>query len=226
MISDSGPDELRTRLRNVLWLGGGTGAGKSTVARALSEKYGWQLYEGDVEERRSHVARVSEERYPYFARFLAQTMDERWVHSTPDEMFARMPAAHGESLELIVEDLLEREGDDVVLVEGHHFPPEPLTTLLSGAGQACWLLPTPGFRALALERRGGMWRMPNETSDAGRALANRLRRDALYTVLMARQAAALGLPTLEVHSQPLEDVAAWVERQFLQYLRAAPDRPG
>jgi hypothetical protein len=218
-------EELRNQLRNVLWLGGGTGAGKSSVARVLSERHGWLVYDGDVEERRSHVARVSETRYPYFAAFLAQTMDDRWVSATPEEMLGQMPAVHGESLALIVEDLLERDGAKVLLVEGHHFPPAALAPLISGSGQACWLLPTPGFRAVALERRGGMWRMPNETSDPGRAMANRLTRDALYTELMAAQAAALGLPSLEVYGQPLEAVAEWVERRFLGYLAAAPDRP-
>ena len=38
-----------------------------------------------------------------------------------------------------IEDLLEREYEGVVVVEGHHFMPGHLAPLLSGAGQACWL---------------------------------------------------------------------------------------
>jgi hypothetical protein len=211
---------LKAVLANTLWLGGATGSGKSTVASALAAKHGWRVYVGDVEERDSHLKRITSERYPYFARLLAKTMDERWVDPTPNQLLDDMAAFHGESLALIVEDLLEREYKGPALVEGHHFMPRQLAPLLSGPGQACWLLATPGFRVQAFERRGNMWRMPNETRDPALAMRNRLGRDALYANEMAIQAAELGLPALEVHGQPLEEVTAWVEARFLAYLAA------
>lgn len=213
-------DHLDAALANTLWLGGATGSGKSTVASALAAKHNWRVYVGDVEERDSHLKRITPDRYPYFARLLAKTMDERWVDPTPDQLLDDMPAFHGESLALIIEDLLEREYEGVVVVEGHHFMPRHLAPLLSGSGQACWLLATPGFRVHAFERRGNMWRMPNETRDPARAMRNRLGRDALYANAVAGQAAELSLPALEVHGQPIEEVTAWVEERFLSYLAA------
>jgi hypothetical protein len=210
--------EIAERLRNVLWLGGGTGSGKTSVARELVQRHGWRLYEGDLEERQSHLPRITPERYPYFARLLSKSIDERWADPTPEQLLEEMPAFHGESLQLIVEDLLERDYSRVVLVEGHHFTPARLAPLLAGEGQACWLVATPGFRVRAFELRGGMWRMPNETRDPARAMRNRLGRDALYANEIARQAAELRLPTLEIHGQPLGTVTDWVERHFLAYL--------
>ena len=35
---------LRARLRHVYWIGGGSGAGKSTIARRLAARHGLQLY--------------------------------------------------------------------------------------------------------------------------------------------------------------------------------------
>jgi uridine kinase len=39
--------DLRTRLRHVRWIGGGSGAGKTTVARLLAEQYSLRLYSTD-----------------------------------------------------------------------------------------------------------------------------------------------------------------------------------
>ena len=211
--------DVKTLLANTLWLGGATGSGKSSVAAALAARHGWHVYAGDVEERESHLKRITPERHPYFARFMSKSMDERWVDSTPEQLLQDMPAYHGESLALIVEDLLEGSYEGTVLVEGHHFMPAHLAPYLSRPDQACWLLATPGFRARAFEMRGNMWRMPNETRDPARAMVNRLRRDALYANVMATEAANLGLPGLEVHGQPLEDVVQWVEAQFHAHLR-------
>src|SRR5207237_2072718 len=38
---------LRERLRDVYWIGGGSGAGKSTVARRLADQYGLRRYSTD-----------------------------------------------------------------------------------------------------------------------------------------------------------------------------------
>jgi adenylylsulfate kinase-like enzyme len=35
---------LRARLRHVCWIGGGSGAGKSTVARRIADRLGLQVY--------------------------------------------------------------------------------------------------------------------------------------------------------------------------------------
>jgi 2-phosphoglycerate kinase len=39
--------ELRRRLRNVYWIGGGSGAGKSTIAGRLADRYGLHVYATD-----------------------------------------------------------------------------------------------------------------------------------------------------------------------------------
>ena len=38
---------LRARLRHVYWIGGGSGAGKSVIARRLAARYGLSLYATD-----------------------------------------------------------------------------------------------------------------------------------------------------------------------------------
>jgi hypothetical protein len=91
------------------------------------------------------------------------------------------------------------------LVEGYKLLPRLVSPLLSRPDQAVWLIPTPEWRRIALSRRGSLWSIAGRTSDPQTALANLLARDALYTEEVARQAAALQLPTIEISGSATVD---------------------
>src|SRR2546430_12720950 len=80
--------DLMTRLGHVLWIGGGTGAGKSSVAIALAERHGLTRYNYDWHDSRDHTDRTRADRHPHNATFLAMTLDERWLLQAPREMAA------------------------------------------------------------------------------------------------------------------------------------------
>ena len=69
---------LRERLRHVYWIGGGSGAGKSTIARRLAARHGLRLYATD-EVMADHARRGVLADNPFLAAFAAMDMDERWV---------------------------------------------------------------------------------------------------------------------------------------------------
>jgi hypothetical protein len=186
------------RLRHVRWLGGGSGAGKSTIAGLLAEKYGLHLYHCD-DAQSSHTVRSNAADHPMLHAFIALTMDERWVKRTPEEMFHTFHGFHGEGFGLILEDLLALPIDVPVLVEGYKLLPRLIAPLLALPNQAVWLLPTSEWRRTAFSQRGSLWSIAGRTSDPQRALANLLARDALYTEEVARQAAVLQLPTIEIN---------------------------
>lgn len=185
------------RLQHIRWIGGGSGAGKSTIARLLAEKYGLQLYHCD-DMQAAHTARSNPTDHPILHAFRAMTMDERWARRTPEEMFRTFHGFHGEGFGLILEDLLNLPTNAFVLVEGYKLLPRLVAPLLSRKDQAVWLIPTPTFRRLALERRGSLWNIAGQTSDREKALSNLLARDALFTEEVARQAAAWQLTTIHV----------------------------
>jgi NAD(P)-dependent dehydrogenase (short-subunit alcohol dehydrogenase family) len=74
------------RLQHIRWIGGGSGAGKSTVARFLEANHGLRLYCTD-DMQSAHTARSNPADHPLLHAFLAMTMDERWAKRTPEEMF-------------------------------------------------------------------------------------------------------------------------------------------
>ncbi|WP_432564151.1 hypothetical protein [Kineococcus sp. SYSU DK003] len=206
--------DVRERLRHVRWLGGGSGAAKSTVARELNHRYGVSVYATD-DVMAEHASRLSPRQAPLLHRFAAMTMDERWVTRAPREMLETFHWFAGEGFALVVEDLLESPSDRVVVAEGFRLLPHLVRPLLTGPGQALWLLPTPQFRHRALRARGGTMTIAGRTSDPDRALANLLERDALFTERLAEDLAGAADEAVVVDgSASLRELTDRVARRF------------
>ena len=72
-------EALRERLRHVYWIGGGSGAGKSTIARRVAAERGLRLSSTD-DVMPDHPERSTPEDCPLLHEFMAMGMDERWVN--------------------------------------------------------------------------------------------------------------------------------------------------
>jgi hypothetical protein len=205
--------DLRTRLAHVLWIGGGTGAGKSSVAIALAERYGLERYNYDWHDSRAHTDRTRADRHPHRAAFLAMTLDERWVLRPPRDMTDETIGSFRERFEMVIEDLLAMPESPPVIADGFGLLPELVHPVIASPRQAIFLLPTPEFRVAALENRG--WRTIEGTSDPDRARANRLARDGLLTEHIGESAARLGLSTIVVDgARALDEMVTDVTKHF------------
>jgi hypothetical protein len=190
-------DELRGRLRHVRWIGGGSGAGKSTIAGRLAARHGLTLYRTD-DVMTDHAGRCPPADCPSLATFVAMSMDERWVRRSPQAMLETFHWFRGEGFGLVVADLLRLPRKRGVLVEGFRLLPRLVAPLLTHPQSAVWLLPTPGFRRSAFEDRGTLWQIADRTSDPPRALRNLLERDRLFTERLRQDTHLLGLQAVEV----------------------------
>ncbi|HEV3157292.1 MAG TPA: hypothetical protein VGZ00_08095 [Candidatus Baltobacteraceae bacterium] len=188
---------LRERLRHVRWLGGGSGAGKSTIARQLADKHGLRLYSTD-DAMTDHAARCSAEDSPFLTTFKAMTMDERWVDRSPQTMLETFHWFRGEGFGLIVDDLLKLPPNEGILVEGFRLLPSLVEPLLHDLKHAVWLIPTPEFRHAAFESRGTLWSIAEKTSRPERALENLLERDRLFSDQLEEMAHVVGVPVIRV----------------------------
>jgi cytidylate kinase len=95
---------LKPRLGHVQWIGGGTGAGKSTVAALLADRFGLRLYRW--EPISDHVPHSNPMDDSLLHAFLAMDMDERWLNRSPVEMLRTFQGFQGQGFDLIVEGLL------------------------------------------------------------------------------------------------------------------------
>jgi hypothetical protein len=191
--------DLPDRLAHVRWIGGGTAAGKTTVAQELATGYGAAIYDGDLGER-GYVSRCSPERQPHMTAWIATPIEERWSQP-PEEIFLSMASLHGETFGFVIEDLFAMPDDRPIIVDDFRTLPSEVVSILTRPEDAVFLMPTPEFRRSALERR---------YADPARArssfgpyaqvgLGNRLSRDALWDAEIRRQAdlADLAIMTID-----------------------------
>jgi 2-phosphoglycerate kinase len=199
---------LREQLRNVYWIGGGSGGGKSTIARHLAAEHGLLHFATD-DVMADHSRRSTPEDCPLLHHFLAMDMDQRWVNCSPKEMLETFHWFHGEGFSMIIEDILHLPGEPGVIVDGFRLLPHLVKPLLAVPAQAVWLLPTPDFRQAVFNSRG--WPQSgftSKTSDPERAYSNLLERDALFTRRLHDQAKRLGLNTIEIDTTMTVDESA------------------
>jgi hypothetical protein len=160
-----------------IWIGGGTGGGKSTVARALSVQYGLRRFGIDAFW------------YAYEARWGGprKSPDEQWLETPPEEQAVEFEETSRRMMSYALDDLADLP-DVPTVVEG----PQILPDLVPPGDQAVFLEPTPEFQRWVLEQRS----MPS--SDPARALQARLVKDRLYADRVASLAREHGLPVVVV----------------------------
>ncbi|MER7455687.1 hypothetical protein [Micromonospora sp. NPDC126480] len=211
MAADNQGVDLARRLSHVRWLAGGTGSGKSTLSRALAERYDVLIYDGDRAER-SYVSRCTEHEQPYLWALLQAPLAQKWNSRSAQETFESMPSLHGETFGFVVDDLLAMPTERAIVVDDFRTLPREVAPLLTWPEQAAFLLPTPQFRDRALRARfadTARARANWGDSDHSEALALRLARDELWDVEVRRQAAELHLPVVAIDGS--RDVADLVD---------------
>jgi hypothetical protein len=198
------PSDVPKRLGHIYWIGGGSRAGKSTVARRIAAEQGFQIYETDS-SMAEHARCCTEEEHPFLTNFKAMDLDERWVHRSPETMLATFPWFRGECFEMIIADLLKLPSVRPVVVEGFRLLPE-LVVPIACHSQAVWLLPTRKFRQVVFEKSGGSnWEFLLRTSDPEKALSNLLERDWMFTEQLEDHTRRLGLTSVRVDLEVSED---------------------
>jgi len=206
---------LREQLQHVYWIGGGSGAGKSTIARRIAAQHGLRVYATD-DVMADHARRSTNDDSPLLHRFMAMGMDERWVNRPPNTMLETFHWFQGEGFHLIIEDLLGLPREPGVIVEGFRLLPRLVRPLLWVPAQSVWLLPTPAFRQAVFESRGGAASgFLAKSTDPEMALRNLLERDRMFTDILREETARLEVPTIEVDATMTEgDLARRVTEVF------------
>jgi hypothetical protein len=149
---------------------------------------------------------------------MGKSLDERWVHRSPEDMFRSVLATNDERFPMICADLRAMPRRPMILVEGPRLFPKLVAPLLTDPHQAVWLMPTEDFArrsTAARDKPQGRF----DSSDSERFRHNFLRRDALLAEHIRREATRLGLPLIEVDGlRSAEEMATLIEAHFAPYL--------
>jgi len=198
------------------WIGGATDAGKSTVAKKLAERHGLQVYHYDRHDQ-AHLEQLGRSK-PEYSRFLAASLDERWVYPEPQELFQRALQTAQDRFPLVIEDLAALPYPPGIVVEGFGLLPELLASLPVHPRQAVWLIPSEDFKRASLERRGKP-SFKALVSDPERAVTNILNRDRLLAAHLRAQVLKFRGEWFEVDgSHSADEMVALLEGHFARFL--------
>lgn len=175
-----------TRLHHVLWLGGMSGVGKTTAARAIARRHDLRLYSLDARTL-AHAAEL-----PHDSR----TLDEIWVDSTPDRLADWFEQVAEQRFPLVMRDLRGLPDDAPVIVDGPQLLPQLVARVISSPAQALFVVAQPELQRRLVTQRGSLTYA--QTRDPAGAQANRLRRDEILSTRVRTSANAHSLSVVEI----------------------------
>jgi 2-phosphoglycerate kinase len=207
-------EQSTNALSRIRWIGGAPDTGKTSVARLLSARLGWTLYEYDRRDR-THERLLAEKSHVGMAVLDSQVV-ERWTAAAPQEVFQLALRSFADRMPLVINDLraLTSGSERIVLAEGFAFTPELIEPLIASAHQAIWLTSTDEFRLTSFERRNKP-SFRDETDDPDRARANMIARDSLLSQHVNKTAADRGYAVIELDGlRSIQSVADEIEGHF------------
>jgi hypothetical protein len=171
-----------------IWIGGGTGGGKTTTARELAVRHGLRRFA------------IDSFWYAYDDRWAQprRSPDEQWLETPPEVQAVEFEETSRRMMGFALSDLAALPGAPTV-VEG----PQILPDLVPPGEQAVFLDPTPEFQRAVLTPR------PMPSSDPARALEARFVKDRLYADRVAALARERGFPVVVMDGS--HDLVAVVE---------------
>jgi hypothetical protein len=195
----------------MLWIGGGQGAGKTTLSWHLSRASDLPLHRVDLWT------------YDHQARMPADDSLDRQLARGPEAAADAFESHSRLRLALVLDDIAERGlGKVPAIVEGPQLMPGLAAQLPPGCG--VWLLPDPERIRMVREER-----LTGEETLAGRPAASRsratlvLQRDTILTSRIRESAVLVGRPVIEVPPSPdWPEIAAAIRTALAPALAATP----
>ncbi len=207
-------ENLKQALRHVLWLGGATDAGKTTVAQLLADRHHLQVYHYDRYDfaQLYHLAQTM----PAYRRFLNASLEEAWLQPSPEQLVEWAIQTFRDRFPLVIGDLCALPQQPQIIAEGFGLTPELVAPLLSTPRQAVWLIPTPAFKEASMERRSKP-SFRDRVSDPALARSNVLARDSRLAAHIRAEAESRGLLVYDVDgSRSAEAIADLVAQHFFE----------
>jgi hypothetical protein len=191
---------LSDRLARVFWLGGMSGVGKTTAARALARRHDLRLYSFDAYNC-AHAPRLPRE---------TRTLDEIWVEMTPAELADWFEEKSRERFPLVLADLLALDDEAPVVVDGPQLLPELVAPLAASSEHVLYVVASRSMQEPLVRARGSG--VSSKVRDPERARLNRLGRDEELVRRLRAGAAEHGFPLAEI--QDVTETLPALERHF------------
>ncbi len=198
---------MKNKLKHVYWLGGAPCCGKSSVAKILAERLGWQNFCCD-DHFDAHLERGQENPGSALARTAEMSWDDIFMRPIKDQL-RHMIDIHREEFAFVLEELRAMSTDTPIIAEGCVLMPELVTPLVSDSTSALWMVATETFLRKSYRQRGG-WvdEVLASCSRPGAAFENWQTRDAAFAGYIAAEAKQSALTCLVVDGRQSIDALA------------------
>ncbi|BCJ35426.1 hypothetical protein Athai_29290 [Actinocatenispora thailandica] len=206
-------------MADVVWLGGGCGAGKSTLARRLAYRYDLRLWPVDAYSYAHQRRATTEPGWPVMRAAAGLDFAARWLSGSVDDQLVRFLGYAAEQFTMVADDLAALPDRTLTLVEGPQLLPAQVA---ASGGAAMWLLPTP--RQVHRSRRQRRFAGLADQATLDRVLGTLIDRDVLLAEHLRRQVGAIGGYLVDVDVDTDWDRLADVVAGRLG-LRATPPPP-
>ncbi|MGM0400322.1 MAG: hypothetical protein ACQEQT_03370 [Chloroflexota bacterium] len=211
------------KLDHVLWIGGGTCAGKTSIADILNARYDLRGYHCDdlFEEHRN---RARPDKHPafYSAMFTSyKELDwERFWMRPVEILLKEQMAIYAEEFEMIIGDLLAMPRSRPIITEGSALLPRCVKEVLAAPSAALWLIPEETFHRRMYQQRGSWVQdILHQCADPQQAFDHWIRRDIVFAKHIASQTARLGLKALTIDGgRAIQENVRRVEAHFGEHL--------
>ena len=166
-------------------IGGSPCSGKSTVAQALSERYGLHYFKVDDHLDR-YMQLAAEDRKPYCSKALRLTPEQIWMRQ-PVVQCEEELRIYEEIFEYVLEDLKTINCQNGVITEGAAYLPTLAKKVGIPTNQYISITPTKEFQVFHYSKREWVPYVLAECSNKEKAFANWMDRDALFALAVQRQ---------------------------------------
>jgi hypothetical protein len=199
-------------LAHVYWLGGSPCSGKSSIAAAIAQQQGWEVYSCDEAFYR-HLKLITPEAQPVFSRVMGLGQEELWMRNVERQVREEI-TIYQEEFPFILADLLALDPKRPVLAEGAALLPELVLPYLQDVRRYYAIVPTAEFQLGQYSKREWINDHLNQCSDPQQAFRNWMERDIRFARHARAEAEQRGLACMLVDGKQTIDenrlaVARW-----------------
>jgi hypothetical protein len=205
-------EQLRDSLSHVLWIGGATDAGKTTIAQKLAERHNLQVYHYDRHDVTHHYILIEKN----IRSNTNKTMEETWIDPTPIKLLEGCIQGFIDRFPLMIDDLLTMPKNSMILAEGFGVLPELIMPILSDARKVVYLFPTATFKYESMERRNKLAGL-GDKAEFGRR--NLFIRDMLLSDYIHKQSESYAAKNYLIDgSKSILEMTSLIEEYFKPFL--------
>ena len=180
--------------RVIYYIGGSPCSGKSTVAQALSEKFGLLYFK--VDDHLSRYLKMGASDGKECCRSVGRmTPDQNWMRD-PLIQCGEELLIYQEIIDYILDDLENADGRGGIITEGAAYLPMLAKRYNIPSNRYISITPTKDFQIFHYTKRTWVPHILAGCSDQARAFENWMERDALFAKAIQQQCSELGYISL------------------------------